>query len=47
MGLIETTLNYTLNRLYNFISYINLGDTINYYAKDYENNCIWSLPKSF
>lgn len=43
MGLIETTLNYTLNRLYNFISYINLGDTINYYAKDYENNCISTI----
>ena len=43
MGLIETSINFTLNRLYNFIAHINLGDTINYYSKDYENNCISTI----
>lgn len=40
MSLFKTSTDFVLNRLYNFISHLNLGDTMNYFQKDYTQNCI-------
>lgn len=40
MSLASNAINIVLNKLYSFISYVNLGDTINYYKKDYDDNSI-------
>lgn len=40
MSLLQNTGDFVLNKLYDFISHINLGDTINYFSKNYEENYI-------
>lgn len=40
MGLLQNTSDFVLNKIYKFISYINLSDTINYFEKNYDENYI-------
>ena len=40
MGLWQTTGDFLLNKLYSFISHINLSDTMNYFEKNYDENYI-------
>ncbi|MDA3053322.1 type IV secretory system conjugative DNA transfer family protein [Campylobacter sp. JMF_01 NE2] len=40
MGVLSKTTDFFFNKLYSFISHINLSDTINYFDKSYEGNYI-------